>query len=358
MSRGKSSRRGRRGDTGGSWISYSDMMAAMMLVFVLILCYSLYQYFLMLETKEQELSDQQTLLASQQVLLDDQQAQLILQQSALSEKEAALLLAQTSLKDQQTLLEEQSATLQTQQTQLDEAQLTLAQKELALEKAQAALAQQEQALAEAQAQLADQQTRLDAAVYLVETQKQALASQQDQIDDLVGMRTRIIQDLSTTLQSRNLRATVDANTGNIVLDSAVFFDTGSFNIKDSGKALLDQFVPVYLSVLLRPEYEDYLGSIIIEGHTDTKGEYLFNLELSQQRALAVVKYCLEMRSLNQSQRDKLQQILIATGRSESNPVYYPNGTIDMESSRRVEFTFNLKDAEMIDEMNRILTTNP
>lgn len=30
----------------------------------------------------------------------------------------------------------------------------------------------------------------------------------------------------------------------------------------------------------------------------------------------------------------------------------------MESSRRVEFTFNLKDAEMIDEMNRILTTNP
>jgi len=192
----------------------------------------------------------------------------------------------------------------------------------------------------------------------VETQKEALASQQSKIDDLVGMRTRIIQDLSVTLQSRNLRATVDANTGNIVLDSAVFFDTASFTIKDSGKALLDQFVPVYLSVLLRPEYEDYLGSIIIEGHTDTAGEYLMNLELSQQRALAVVKYCLQMRSLTQPQRDKLQEILIATGRSESNPVYYPNGTVDMESSRRVEFTFNLKDAEMIDEMNRILTNNP
>ena len=57
MTRRKPSPRGRRGDHGGSWISYSDMMAAMMLVFVLILCYSLYQYFLMLETKEQELED-------------------------------------------------------------------------------------------------------------------------------------------------------------------------------------------------------------------------------------------------------------------------------------------------------------
>ncbi|MBQ2700456.1 MAG: OmpA family protein [Clostridia bacterium] len=351
MTRRKPSPRGRRGDHGGSWISYSDMMAAMMLVFVLILCYSLYQYFLMLETKEQELEDQQTLLTSQQLLLTDQQAQLTTQQAqldsqqaALDEKETALSAAQTSLKDQQALLDQQAAILNTQQSQLDEAQAALAQKEMDL--------------ADAQAQLAAQQTRLEATQYLVETQKEALASQQSKIDDLVGMRTRIIQELSATLQSRNLRATVDPNTGNIVLDSAVFFDTASFTIKDSGKALLDQFVPVYLSVLLRPEYEDYLGSIIIEGHTDTAGEYLMNLELSQQRALAVVKYCLQMRSLTQAQRDKLQEILIATGRSESNPVYYPNGTVDMESSRRVEFTFNLKDAEMIDEMNRILTTNP
>lgn len=338
----RKSARGRRGESGSSWISYSDMMAAMILVFVLILCYSLYQYFIMLETKTQELNDQQVLLASQQTLLASQQTQLTAQQSALDSKETELAAAQLSLSQQQALLDQQTATLASQQAELD--------------KAQAALAVQEQALADAQAQLADQQTRLDAASYLVETQKQALASQQSQIDDLIGMRTRIISDLSSTLQSRNLRATVDKNTGNIVLDSAVFFDTASFNIKESGKALLNQFVPVYLSVLLRPEYEDYLGSIIIEGHTDTAGEYLMNLELSQQRALAVVKYCLEMPHLTQAQRAKLQQILIATGRSESTPVYHTDGTVDMEGSRRVEFTFNLKDAEMINEMNKILTS--
>jgi len=35
-------------------------------------------------------------------------------------------------------------------------------------------------------------------------------------------------------------------------------------------------------------------------------------------------------------------------------VYDENGREDPEASRRVEFKFSLKDAEMIEEMNRIL----
>ena len=47
---GMHNRRAGRGAGGGaSWISYSDMMAALLLLFVLILCVSLYQYFDMLE---------------------------------------------------------------------------------------------------------------------------------------------------------------------------------------------------------------------------------------------------------------------------------------------------------------------
>ena len=46
--------------------------------------------------------------------------------------------------------------------------------------------------------------------------------------------------------------------------------------------------------------------------------------------------------------------MTATGRSESDPVYV-NGVEDKEASRRVEFTFSLKDSEMIEEMNRILS---
>ena len=51
-------------------------------------------------------------------------------------------------------------------------------------------------------------------------------------------------------------------------------------------------LPKYCSVLLRDDYREYVSEIIIEGHTDTNGSYIYNLELSQQRTFSVAKYCL------------------------------------------------------------------
>ena len=100
---------------------------------------------------------------------------------------------------------------------------------------------------------------------------------------------------------------------------------------------------------------DYVGEIVIEGHTDTAGSYLTNLRLSQNRALSVAEYCLQLSTLTRSQVSQLQSLLTAKGRSFSDPIYRADGSVDMDASRRVEFKFRLKDAEMIDEMNRILT---
>ena len=324
-------RRAGRGTNGGgaSWISYSDMMAALLLVFVLILSISLYQYFTMLETKQAELDlkqatlDEQTiLLATQQTTLDQQSAALTLAQTELDAQTAALLLAQQSLAVQEAALETAKAELLVLQAALD-----------------------------------TKQAELDAATVTLATQKAALDAQTTKIDDLVGVRSRIITDLSTALTANNLRATVDESTGDIVLDSAVFFQTNSNQIREDGQALLNRFIPVYLGVLLQPQYQDYLGEIIIEGHTDTVGSYMNNLRLSQERALSVAIYCLEMPQLSNSQRQLLQSILTATGRSYSDPVYHADGTVNLDASRRVEFKFSLKDAEMIDEMNRILQQN-
>ena len=58
------SRAGKSSNSGASWISYSDMMAALLLVFVLILSISLHQYFTMLETKTAELDSQKLLIVS------------------------------------------------------------------------------------------------------------------------------------------------------------------------------------------------------------------------------------------------------------------------------------------------------
>ena len=310
-------RRASRGSQGGfSWISYSDMMAALLLIFVLILTYSLYHYFTMLETKTLEL-DNKT------VELENQKIALTKATDELNAKEQALIIIQTDL---------------------DKLQETLSAKEEELKNANATLLIQQQALEDAAARLEEQQL--------------ALAAQAQRIDDLIGIRTTMIRDLSVSLNAANLKATVDPNTGDIVLDSSVFFETGKAAIKEEGQELLNRFIPVYLDVLLRDSYENYLGEIIIEGHTDSSGSYESNLKLSQDRALQVALYCLNMPTLTRTQKAKLQEILTAKGRSYSDLVYGPDGKEDPDASRRVEFKFSLKDAEMIEEMNRILSEQP
>lgn len=319
-------RRAGRGNNGSHWIGYSDMMASLLLVFVLTLCYSMYLYFSTLETKTAELEEQRAVVAAQQSTLDEQTVRL----------------------------EAQTAQLAQQQEDLEFAQASLAEQQAALDAANETLASREEELASLQSQLAQQQITLDAQAEVLASQQEALESQTAKIDDLVGVRTQIVSELSSALTASGLKATVDPNSGDITLDSAVFFETASYTIKADGQAMLDQFVPVYLSVLLQDKYKDYLGQIIIEGHTDTVGEYFMNLELSQNRALSVAKYCLQMRSLTEEQREMLRSILTAQGRSYADPIYNADGTVNMEQSRRVEFKFSLRDAEMIEEMNRIL----
>jgi len=309
-------RRAGRGSTGGaSWISYSDMMANLLLIFVLILTYSLYEYFTMLETKTAELDAQKVILISQQAELDDKE------------------------------------------TELNTLQISLDAKQDELDEANAILIIREEELAELQAQLADKENALIIATTKLNEQQDALALQAQQLDELVGVRTNIIQDLSTGLSAANLKATVDPNNGAIVLDSAVFFETGKSEIKEEGKELLNQFIPVYLEILLSDEYKDYLGEIIIEGHTDSTGSYDTNLKLSQERALQVALYVLNMPQLSSEQKAVLQQILTATGRSYADLVYDENGVEDAEASRRVEFKFSLRDSEMITQMQEILEQN-
>ena len=349
-------RRGGRVDAGATWISYSDMMAALLLVFVLVLTYSVYQYFVMLQTKTAELQEKVTLLTSQDQQLTDQETQLLAQKATLDAQ-------QTTLNAQQATLEAQQAALETKQDELAAAlaaieaqQGRLTEQEGTIATAQASLTEKETALAAAQAALQAQQVQLDTATALVQDQQDLLSSQQQKLDDLVGVRTKIIRDLSSALASANLKASVDSNTGDIMLDSNVFFDVGKFDIKDSGQKLLREFIPLYLSVLLRDEYVDYLGEIVIEGHTDTQGSYLTNLALSQDRALSVATFCLELPGLSAQQQEKLRQVLTAKGRSYSDPILTADGTVDMSASRRVEFKFRLKDSEMIDEMRAILST--
>lgn len=328
-----------RKESGSYWTSYSDMMAALMLVFALVMFFSIFQFLDLQETKTAE-------LATKESQLEHQQSILIAQESELSEKESALQLslvelekAQSQLDEQESLLASSALQLSSQQEELDE------QSQLLL------TAQQD--LDATKLALSDQQTLLD-------SQRELMDQQQVKIEALIGVRTQLIQTLSQELRKANLDMVPDPQTGAITMKGAVLFDSGSDKLKESGMALLDSFMPVYVRTLMAEENRDFVGEIIIEGHADTDGDYLLNLDLSQRRALAVTTYCLAdgFGGFTAQEQALLRNIMTANGRSWSNPIYNADGTIDKEASRRVEFKFRLKDDEMIDEMSRLLEEMP
>ncbi len=205
----------------------------------------------------------------------------------------------------------------------------------------------------------DSQKNYEAQQLEIEQQKQEIQEkeklvkqQQKQLDKIIGIRSELVEALREEFENTDLKVTVDKQTGAITFDSNVLFDYNRYSLKDSGKQFLKKFFPRYFKVLLNDRFSSYIGDIMIEGHTDTDGNYMFNLELSQKRALEVSKYCLSDNNgiLSQKETEYLRKIVTANGRSFSDPVYQKNGKVDMAKSRRVEFKFRLKDEEMIDAM--------
>jgi len=166
----------------------------------------------------------------------------------------------------------------------------------------------------------------------------------------------IVEELKKEFEDSNLQLNIDPESGSITFSEGVFFDYDKYEIKEMGKDYLKAFIPKYIEVLLNDKNREYISEIIIEGHTDNNGSYMYNLELSQKRAFEVAKYILsdEFGKLTELENERLKSILTANGRSFSNPILDKNGNIDREKSRRVEFKFRLKDEEMIYQMQELL----
>ena len=341
----------RRGSDGSFWLSFSDLMSTLVMIFILILFYSMYQYFDMYEIKEAE-------LARQQYNLENANSQLASEQEKLTEAEQQLIAQQIKLQAAEQGLTETEAILEQQKAELEAANTLLDEKEAELTALSDQLAEQQQALDAQQVQLNTQQQQLNAQQQQITTQQTMLDTQQQQLEQLVGLRTKIIVALSDALKASNITAMVDPATGAIALESDVMFDTGKSTLSAAGKRSIDEFLPVYLDVLLSDEYRPYVSEIIVEGHTDSNGGYIMNLELSQQRALAVASYVLgdSYRGITETQKMTLRDIATANGRSYSDRIMV-NGVEDQDASRRVVFKFRMTDEQMIEQMKQILEQN-
>ena len=286
-------RKKRKSGDGGFniWRSYSDVMAGVLLLFILIMSLTLFL--------------------------------------ALQAEYTADLLAK------QNTIEEQEGTIKTKDEKLTALAQTLAEQEAKLKEQQALLNQQQTDLDEKTTQLSEQQTK---------------------IDNIIGVKAEVVEALQKEFQKNNINVNLDSQTGALTLDASVLFDVDESELTDAGKEALRNVLPIYCKVLMEDTYKNYLAEIIIDGYTDTDGDYAYNLELSQQRSLAVAQYLLDIQGefLTEDQSLNLQDYLTVNGHSMANPILDADGNVDKEASRRVEVKFRLKDDEMIEELSKIM----
>ncbi len=289
------------------WQSYSDMMAALLLMFILIIAITLMIY--RQKTTDLEQTQRELNLASEEL----EAARIDLENYRLEIEKS-----QDELKNSYIMLQEAYEKAALTQDELAAAYLEIENANLEIQKA-----------------------------------NEELANTKSELQDIVGIRTDIIGELQTKFNNSSM--SVDAQTGSITFSADVLFSVDSSELNTSSKQTLRDIIPMYLGVLLQDNYMEYIAEIIIEGHTDTDGSYEHNMELSADRAREVARFCLNTRNgLSQEEVEKLRSVLTINGRSFSSPIYTADGKVDMASSRRVEIKFRLKEDEMIRKIAEIL----
>lgn len=178
----------------------------------------------------------------------------------------------------------------------------------------------------------------------------------NKIKEITKTKQYIVTQLLNELDQKEMDISIDKDSGTISFNSNLLFDFNSAELKEEGKQIINNFLPKYIEILFREENIDYIDEITIVGHTDTSGGYEYNLELSQLRALSVVDYIVVQNGANLDKEtlEKLKYYIGANGKSFSRPVKGENGQVDADKSRRVEFTFTMKDSLITESIEDIL----
>ncbi|MRH41724.1 OmpA family protein [Aquibacillus halophilus] len=177
------------------------------------------------------------------------------------------------------------------------------------------------------------------------------------IDQIMGVRVELVKELNEEFSESTLGIEVDEKTGAIIFNTDILFEFNQAVLKKESYQFLDEFIPKYLDVLLESEYENYIAEIIIEGHADKNGGYLYNLNLSQDRAYSVASYILGEDFPEKSIQQKLEGKLTVNAKSYTDGRNDAEGNYSADDSRRVEFKFRLKDEEILDKTRELLQGN-
>lgn len=389
------------------WISYADLMAGLLFVFILLIGAivskssllkgelhnkenTLKQLSVTLKDKEnyilkkdkllaeknEEIEKEKIHLSEAQKLLETKNAQIASNQLLLSKNDRLLKLKLDEIQQlNKMLLQEKTKTdnlsrkIVIVQAQVEEKESNLTQTKAELEAAQATQRENKKKLEQYEGKIVVLSNSLTKAKDVVKLKDEklltllsAMGEKKTQYDELVsklqaqkakiksltGIKLQVVAALKKALGNQ---INIDKKTGSLKLSSNILFDVGEAKLKDAAKVALKKAFEEYIGTLIKDKnIKPHLDKIIIEGHTDSDGGYIYNLQLSQQRALAVMEYLL---TLEFSKQHNIKPLMTASGRAYLDAIKV-NGIEDKEASRRIEIKFRLKNEDAMHEIEKVL----
>jgi chemotaxis protein MotB len=320
------------------WISYADLMAGLLFVFILVIGaivikYAITQNILEEEKKALNSSEEQksklflelakanNLYESTKKDLQNSKNEINLKASEIEKLKALLLDVEVKYKDEQTKNQSLAGELNEKTNVIT---------------------------------LRDEEIKLLADKLLVQTQiHQKMVEEFDiaklKIKTLTGLKLNVIAKLKDKLGNS---IQIDEKSGAIKFSSNILFDQASSVLKEDSKKELKNTLKKYLSTLLEDkEIRKNIESITIEGHTNSDGTYLSNLALSQQRAQAVMQFLYDSNIID---KKLISKYINSSGRSDSDLILNKDGAEDKDASRRIEIKFNLKNEDAMKEIQKYL----
>lgn len=175
-------------------------------------------------------------------------------------------------------------------------------------------------------------------VLVFDLYKELNASVADKYDD---WGIRLLDDLTITFEN-----------------PVVLFQQDSYIIKREFKNILDEWAPVYFSIVTKDKYKDIVKEVKIEGHTARRSlvynSYIRTVELSQHRARVILEYIMQtsyFRALSLVEQKRLEYMVSANGFGYGRAIdddYVPviiSGNDISHKSRRVVFKVIINSAE-------------
>ena len=340
------------------WISYADLMAGLLFVFILLIGAivskssilksdlhdkekTLSQLSQNLKIKESKLSLNETRLNQDEKtikLKTDEIAKLNQMLLESNTREAKLsdkiVLAQTKIEEGENALKNRDKTLKDYEGKV----LVLSN---SLDATKETVKLKEEKLLALLNAMDEKKTKYDALVSNLQAQKAKIKS-------LTGIKLQVVSALKEALGDK---IDIDKETGSLRLASNILFGSGDAVLKPNAKRELKKAFEDYIGTLVKnPNIRPHIDKIIIEGHTDSDGSYISNLGLSQQRALAVMEYLL---TLDFTTQYNIRPLMIASGRAYLDAIT-KNGVEDKEASRRIEIKFRLKNEDAMNEIEKVL----